>query len=243
MPPIEATTKPLLELARPIVCDWRCIGEATIDFRGPNAGSRQHTVLLGRCNGAGMTSLIHALALALEFHDPLDPEAEIRKVTKIRPDESGQERLTKELVPKAFPWPRVFVAGYGVNRGARHRENRPQYDRRVALRSLFSDDTTLLDPEATLRAIKLADLEHPERKLLASVKRQLRKLLGLGLRRRPGGGELDALALSIMVILCRPPAVNFGNHSELLLCEIRSCVGTISSSAASGVRARWTTRR
>ncbi|MCA9708706.1 MAG: AAA family ATPase [Myxococcales bacterium] len=124
--------------------------------------------------------------IALDFHDPEARTRTYRTITTIRRDSSGQETVEKTLEPARFPWQRIFVGGYGVNRGARHRESRSSYQRLAALRSLFSDDTPLLDPEATLRAIKLAALEERGRSraskgpnVLDKTLSQLRALLQL----------------------------------------------------------------
>ena len=78
--------------------------------------------------------------IELWLQDPRDRERQIRTTTTIRRDRSGQERVHKTVCPEQdFPWDRIFVGGYGVNRGARHREARAGYNRLAALRSLFSD--------------------------------------------------------------------------------------------------------
>ncbi|WP_428263308.1 AAA family ATPase [Haliangium sp.] len=115
----------------------------------------------------------------LSFLDPNDPGAELRITTEVERGAAGQETVHTRTTPDAFPWHRVFVGGYGVNRGARHREVRQGYARVDALRSLFSDDTPLLDPEGTLRAIKLADTESGRDTLLPATKSHLRHLLRL----------------------------------------------------------------
>lgn len=141
--------------------------------------------------------------ITLGFHDTEDQNSVLEVITTIRRDTSGQETVEKHLTPALFPWDRVFVGGYGVNRGARHRENRPRYDRTAALRSLFSDNTSLLDPEATLRSIKLASQETPNgskrsrgeaRNILDEALAQLRGLLQLAPSHR-----IDILPTHVLV--------------------------------------------
>ena len=117
--------------------------------------------------------------IEVELCDPADAAAELKTTTEIRRDPSGAETIHKSTSPRAFPWDRIFVGGYGVNRGARHREARQGYSPLEALRSLFSDNTSLLDPENTLRRIKLADTEGNRKDLLQGTKRHLRELLRL----------------------------------------------------------------
>ncbi len=130
----------------------------------------------------------------LRLVDPADEKVEYWTRTRIDRDASGQETLTKTVEPKTFPWRRVFAGGYGVNRGARHHEARSGYSRSSALKSLFSDDTSLLDPEATLRAIKLADHERPTAGLLAATKGHLRTLLQLN-----PNHDIDVSAEAVLV--------------------------------------------
>jgi predicted ATP-binding protein involved in virulence len=131
--------------------------------------------------------------IELELCDPTSPTTAFRTTTEVARDPSGQETIQKRTEPEDFPWERIFVAGYGVNRGARHRESRQGYSRLDAMRSLFSDDTPLLDPEATLRTLKLADAEH-DRAYLSATKRHLRALLGLH-----QNYEIDVSARSVQV--------------------------------------------
>lgn len=116
--------------------------------------------------------------IIVDLYDTTDPKQEVSTRTIVTRDLSGQEVVSKTLTPKELDWRRVFIGGYGVNRGARHREARPGYSRLDAARSLFTDNTSLLDPEGTLRAISLAD-PSGNRGLVKSVKAQLRALFDL----------------------------------------------------------------
>lgn len=161
---------------------------------GSGKTSLLRAIAIGLCQQREASALLGALAgdsvrrnkkgnyepeavIKLDLIDPEDPARELCTTTTIARDESGQDVIEKSTRPARFPWARVFTGGYGVNRGARHREARSGYNRSDALQSLFSDNTSLLDPEATLRAISLADHEQPHLKLLSETKRQLRKLL------------------------------------------------------------------
>lgn len=124
----------------------------------------------------------------LELADPADPEAVYSTQTVVKKDESGQEILTKTTFPReGFPWESIFVCGYGVNRGAGKRAEQPPstYRRSDALASLFDDNATLLDPEDTLRVLKLASLDGSEeaqsrgRTHFKRVETHLKQLLGL----------------------------------------------------------------
>ncbi len=116
--------------------------------------------------------------IIVELHDTSDPQRLVSTSTIVKRDPSGQELVSKTVTPEDLDWRRIFIGGYGVNRGARHREARPGYNRLDASRSLFMDNTSLLDPEGTLRAISLADADG-SRNLLKSVKAQLRVLFDL----------------------------------------------------------------
>ncbi len=132
--------------------------------------------------------------IELELFDPENPTKLLKTTTEVKRDRSGQETIHKSVEPDKFPWERVFVGGYGVNRGARHREARQGYSRSVALKSLFSDDTPLLDPEGTLRAIKLADAELDSDELMRATKRQLQELLRLN-----PNHDIEVSARSVLV--------------------------------------------
>lgn len=100
--------------------------------------------------------------IVLELVDPDRPDDLYRTRTRVERDASGQEILTKTTEPaENFPWEAIFACGYGVNRGTGRRSEQPPstYSRRDALSTLFDDNATLLDPEDTLRALKLAVTE------------------------------------------------------------------------------------
>lgn len=136
----------------------------------------------------------HAL-IELELFDPAAPGDTFRTTTKVIRDDLGDQRVEKATEPDPFPWERIFVGGYGVDRGARNRDSREGYSRAEALRSLFSD-TALLDPEATLRAIKLADAESKDSRpqMLQATKQHLRELLRLN-----PNHEIEVSARAVLV--------------------------------------------
>ena len=98
--------------------------------------------------------------ISLDLADPDYPDRRYEIKTIIETDESGQEFLTKELTPDPFPWDRVFVCGYGVNRGSTRYSPLEEYKIEDAVRTLFSEDSGLLDPENVLRVFKLAQYEN-----------------------------------------------------------------------------------
>lgn len=168
----------------------------TVGRNGHGKTSVLRAIAIGLCQQRDASALLSELAgdavrrnkkgnyaqraeIVLDLFDPDNPSAELSTTTTIERDASGQELLDKVTVPEVFPWHRIFVCGYGVNRGVRHREARTGYSVVEALRSLFSDDTSLLDPEATLRNLKLAQYENGS-DLLEDAKRQLRSMFRLG---------------------------------------------------------------
>lgn len=92
-------------------------------------------------------------------------------------DSSGQEAFSHRLELSAEPnqyvsWETsgnkrpeargAFVCAYGVNRAGRSRGARDSYEPFDAVRTLFRDDASLLDPEVVLQNTKLAELEAKE---------------------------------------------------------------------------------
>ena len=97
--------------------------------------------------------------ITLDLFDPENPEEVYWTCTEVERDDSGQETLDKTTSAN-FPWSAIFTCGYGVNRGTGQRsEQAPStYSRSDALATLFDDNAALVDPEDTLRALKLASL-------------------------------------------------------------------------------------
>jgi len=121
-----------------------------------------------------------AAVIRLELFDPDAVDAVYVVTTKVAEDESGREVLVQETTPQVFPWERVLVAGFGVNRGGRRYAELSQYDTSRALESLFSDDSPLLDPEGVLKSLALEKaLNHGKGARLDQVLRVLRGLLRL----------------------------------------------------------------
>lgn len=124
----------------------------------------------------------------MELLDPENPTDRYATRTVIERDPSGQETLEKTTEsPGPFPWQSIFVCGYGVNRGTGQRAEQPPSTYRLsdAVMTLFDDNATLLDPEDTLRALKLDSLEAPaEEQILgqerfSTVEKGLRALFQL----------------------------------------------------------------
>ena len=97
--------------------------------------------------------------ICLELFDPAKPSMQYRITTILEEDQSGQEFLRKTMEPADFPWERIFVCGYGVNRGGRASGSLDTYRIREAVNTLFDDGGTLLEPETVLKNFKLAQLE------------------------------------------------------------------------------------
>jgi energy-coupling factor transporter ATP-binding protein EcfA2 len=170
-------------------------------FVGTN-GSGKSTLLralgIGLCQQKEASALIGHLAgdflrqnkkggrslsaeIVLELYDPLAPTAKIATTTIVCLDGSGQELLEKKTVPTEFPWERIFVCGYGVNRGTGRRAETPpsSYSRLDALATLYNDNAALLDPEESLRALKLDAQEKGRDGAFNALKANLRNLLEL----------------------------------------------------------------
>ncbi len=114
--------------------------------------------------------------IVIELCDPDDPDTLYRIKTEIQRD-SGQEQVEKTTEPKEFPWSRVFVCGYGVNRGTGRYVPIDSYSHTTALQSLFSEEPSLTDPEAILKNFKLAASEKKGRSLLNQVQRVFQRIM------------------------------------------------------------------
>ena len=118
--------------------------------------------------------------IVLHLKDPKKPGQHFSITTLIYRDESNQEYLEKETEPSPFPWHRLFVCGYGVNRGTERYVPIENYALRPSVQSLFSEEPALYDPEAVLRNFKLAETESTDGgKLYRGVVRHLKSILQL----------------------------------------------------------------
>lgn len=116
-------------------------------------------------------------SIRLELVDPDAPNDVYAVTTRVAEDDSGREVLTQATTPNPFPWERVLVAGFGVNRGGRRYAELSQYDTSRALESLFSDDSPLLDPEGVLKSLALEKAQ--QRGRVARLDKVLKVLRGL----------------------------------------------------------------
>lgn len=125
-------------------------------------------------------NLADVASILIDLCDPHQPETIFRIETYIQRDASGQEFVSQNHTPEVFPWDRIFVCGYGVNRGSSRYESISTFKHEEAVQTLFVEDAGLLDPEGELRRLKLASYEAPEKeeKYLHTLK-ILRKLLRL----------------------------------------------------------------
>jgi len=141
-------------------------GTNWITVLGDNAAGKStvlRSLALGLCNEGDATALMRELpgsmiregassgTIRIELHDDED-DRDLTIVTSIFRDESsGEEKLRKETEPaQAFPWNRLFVCGYGTNRGRQAHAGFETYTVRDAVRTLFDDDASLQNPELVL---------------------------------------------------------------------------------------------
>lgn len=123
--------------------------------------------------------------IVLDLMDHHNPETIYQIKTVLKTDESGQEILEKETIPANFPWHRIFVCGYGVNRGSHRTFTVRKYKVRDAVQTLFSDDAGLAEPEAVLRNFKLAEYDNTGNKSdFKGVESLLKKVLHLNSNHR-----------------------------------------------------------
>lgn len=96
--------------------------------------------------------------IRLELVDPQAPDEVFTTRTVVTRRASGEESFQRFTEPADFPWDRIFVCGYGVNRGTGQRsESAPSsYSRLDALETLFDDNAALIDAVEILKTLKLA---------------------------------------------------------------------------------------
>jgi energy-coupling factor transporter ATP-binding protein EcfA2 len=107
--------------------------------------------------------------------------------TILAPSSGGQEIIRQTTNPVDFPWDEVFVCGYGTQRASGRPSSPEGYEARLAVATLFSDSSDLLNPEVVLLR------RDPE--VSSRFERILKQILLLdsqnsGVRRLPTGIEL-----------------------------------------------------
>ena len=122
---------------------------------GDNAAGKStilRSLALGLCQESGAAALMRELpgsliresadsaVIRIELYDE-ENDCDLSIVTKLLRDEStGEEKVRKETdPPQAFPWNRLFVCGYGTNRGRQAHAGFETYTVRDAVRTLFDD--------------------------------------------------------------------------------------------------------
>lgn len=101
--------------------------------------------------------------------------------TELRMDAHGGVSVSKSVDDSSFQWSKVFVCGYGSNRGIGGRMH-SEYALRNALLTLFNDRAGLLDPESILRDFALMSAQRRSARAddpLKQMKAYLWKLWGL----------------------------------------------------------------
>ncbi|MFY9820439.1 MAG: AAA family ATPase [Thermoanaerobaculia bacterium] len=140
-------------------------GTIWITILGDNAAGKStvlRSLALGLCQESDAAALMRELpgslvregassgTIRIELHDDED-DRDLSIVTSLRRDEStGEEILRKETDPAPFPWNKLFVCGYGTNRGRQAHAGFETYTVRDAVRTLFDDAASLQNPELVL---------------------------------------------------------------------------------------------
>jgi AAA domain, putative AbiEii toxin, Type IV TA system/AAA domain len=182
--PLDSRNQPPLHLSRISIKNIRCFKDLTIDLRAESGTRKWAVIfadngvgkttllkciamgLCGESDAAGLLAeiygdwnrsedgVIQAAEIRLDFADGLK-KASI--TTTFKPPLSRSKaaiRVEQETVPKAFPWDRIFVCGYGAGRAGFGTTTYSEYASVDALYSLFNYETTLQNPELMLRRIK-----------------------------------------------------------------------------------------
>lgn len=116
--------------------------------------------------------------------------------TDLKMDAHGGVTVSKTVDDPDFQWSKVFVCGYGSNRGIGGRMH-SEYALRNALLTLFNDRAGLLDPESILRDFALMSAQRRSPKSddpLKQMKAYLWKLWGLNPNHR-----LDVSAQHVVI--------------------------------------------
>lgn len=158
------------------ITNIRCFEDVTVDLRSPQ-GPKKLAVVIGD-NGAGKTTLLRAIAMGLCDKDStsallrdttgklirdgqeeatihVDLRAGAKRygiTTTFAKSGAGFEIVRKqETKPSTdFPWRKIFVCGYGTDRGTQGAEDTERYSAADAVYTLFSYDSALLNPEVVL---------------------------------------------------------------------------------------------
>ena len=147
-----------LDLAVADGTDW-------ITVLGDNAAGKStllRSLALGLCQESDAAALMRELpgsmiregaatgTIRIELHDA-EEGRNLSIVTRLHRDEStGEEILRKETDPTPFPWNKLFVCGYGTNRGRQAHAGFETYTVRDAVLTLFDDEASLQNPELVL---------------------------------------------------------------------------------------------
>jgi energy-coupling factor transporter ATP-binding protein EcfA2 len=104
------------------------------------------------------------------------------------PTYGGQEVIRQTTDPVDFPWHQIFVCGYGTQRASGRPLSHEGYEARLAVATLFSDSSDLLNPEVVLLR------RDPD--VSSRLERMLQQILlldgpGTGVRRLTTGIELE----------------------------------------------------
>ncbi|MBW8875507.1 MAG: TIR domain-containing protein [Acidobacteria bacterium] len=172
--PVNEPVRGRLRVRRLVLENVRCFesmnlavddGTGWITVLGDNAAGKStvlRSLALGLCQESDAAGLMRELpgsmvregassgTIRIELHDDED-DRDLSIVTSLRRDEStGEEILRKETDPAPFPWNRLFVCGYGTNRGRQAHAGFETYTVRDAVRTLFDDAASLQNPELVL---------------------------------------------------------------------------------------------
>lgn len=164
-----------LRVRRLVLEDVRCFesldlavadGTDWITILGDNAAGKStllRSLALGLCQESDAAALMRELpgsmvregassgSIQIELHDA-EEDRGLSIITRITRDEAtGGETLRKETDPEqSFPWNKLFVCGYGTNRGRQAHAGFETYTVRDAVRTLFDDAASLQNPELVL---------------------------------------------------------------------------------------------
>jgi predicted ATP-binding protein involved in virulence len=134
---------------------------------GDNAAGKStllRSIALGLCNEGDATSLVKYLKggflrdgakegyIRLTLINQNRPNATYTITTRLFKDSKGQtEKIRQDCNPSnAFPWSDIFVCGYGTNRSTQDYTSHETYTVASAVKSLFSYETPLQNPEVVL---------------------------------------------------------------------------------------------
>ncbi len=140
-------------------------GTGWITVLGDNAAGKStvlRSLALGLCQESDAAALMRELpgsmvregaafgTIRIELHDD-EEDRDLAIVTRlIRAESTGEEILRKETDPSPFPWNKLFVCGYGTNRGRQAHAGFETYTVRDGVRTLFDDAASLQNPELVL---------------------------------------------------------------------------------------------